>query len=153
MNAANGSGTLGNGQATPRSWSDEVRSRGVAILLRLVMPIIHDRGDEHGRAVKAQVGDILQTPDGHFTFVLEIVEDGERGRLIGPKCLHLSALQVLFAAAVRDTFPRENRPSVCVGIKDHEHNRVLMPQKLWLESELEPETRTRADADPKADTE
>lgn len=122
-----------------RSWEENVRVRGVAILLRLVMPIVHDKGDDAGRATKCRVVDIRQHPDGRFVFVLNIPDDTERGRLIGPKCLHLSALQILFSVALRATFPARERPNVVVGIWDAEQERVLMPQELIPESELEPE--------------
>jgi len=122
-----------------RSWEESVRSRGVAILLRLVMPILRDRGDDSGRATKCRVVDIQQHPDGRFVFVLNVPEDSERGRLIGPKCLHLSALQILFSVAIRATFPVKERPNAVVGIRDPVRERILMPQNLVPESEPEPE--------------
>jgi hypothetical protein len=122
--------------ANGRTWEETVIARGLAILSRLVMPIVHDFGDEYGRATKFSIGDVIRLHDGRFRFVL--YTDNGRGLLIGPKHLHLSGLQVVFSAAVMATFPRDDRPKVVVGIYDPKKNRVLMPQNLVPESELEP---------------
>jgi hypothetical protein len=120
-----------------RTWDEKIRMRGKTILLGLVGFILHDEEDD-GRS-KAYVYKFEKQSDGQFIFVLHIPDDAERGRLVGPKCLHLSALQILFAAALRATFPTKERPEVVVGIRDPYRNRVLKPQGLAPESELEPE--------------
>jgi len=134
----NGNGGEPNGRPQ-RSWEENVRIRGVAILLRMIAPILHDRGDDQGRITKAKVRGISRTPHGEFIFVLEVPNHAERGRLIGPDCRTLSALQALFSTALTTTFSRDDRPRVTVGIWDDEGSRVLMPQRLYVESELEPE--------------
>jgi hypothetical protein len=133
-------GTSGGGPKPPRTLQEIVRSRGVAILMQLAMPVLHDRGGDSGRATKCRISDIQDHPDGRVVFVLDIPEKNERGRLIGMKRLHLSALQILFSAAIRDTFPTEDRAGVkvMVGILDPERNHVVLPQDLVPESELEP---------------
>jgi len=128
-----------------KTWEEKVISRGLAILSRLVMPILHDFGDDFGRATKFRMGDVIRLHDGRFRFVL--YTDNGRGLLIGPKHLHLSALQILFRNAVTATFPRDDRPEVVVGIFDPQTNRVRMPQELVCESELEPEEDFEEDYD------
>jgi hypothetical protein len=122
------------GSKPQRSWAENVRVRGVAILSRLVMPILYDKGDRAGRATKFGVKDIQQTPDQRFVFVLDITADAERGRLLGPGCLHLSALQILFQAALAATFQRDEQPTVFVSVWDRDRERVLSPRELTFVS-------------------
>jgi len=122
------------GSKPQRSWAENVRARGVAILSRLVMPILYDKGDRAGRATKFRVRDIQQTPDQRFVFVLDITADAERGRLLGPERLHLSALQILFQAALAATFQRDEQPTVFVSVWDRDRERVLSPRELTFVS-------------------
>jgi hypothetical protein len=134
-------GNSGGGPKPQRTLQEIVRSRGVAFLMQLAMPVLHDRGGDSGRSTKCRISEIQERPDGRTVFVLDILEDNERGRIIGVKRLHLSALQILFSLAVRETFPTEDRAGVkvVVGILDPERNHVVLPQDLVPESDLEPE--------------
>lgn len=123
----------GNGQENVkprRSWVENVHVRGVAILLKLVCILLHDRGDEQGRATKARVCEITTTPHGEFIFVLDVPNVADRGHLLGPKCLHLAALQLLFSMTLASTFRRGERPYVTVGVWDEERERTIMPKSL-----------------------
>ena len=133
-------GSSGDGGKPQRTRQDIVRARGVAILMQLAMPVLHDRGGDSGRATKCKIFDIQEHPDGRTVFVLDIAENNERGRLIGENRLHLSALQILFTAALRDTFPTEERSglAVVVGIRDPANDHVVLPQELVPENELDP---------------
>lgn len=126
-----------NGNGIRRTWEETVIARGLAILSKLVMPIVYDFGDNKGRPTKFNIDEVIQLRDGRFRFPL-LVQDQVRGLLIGHKCLHLSALQIIFNTAVKVTFPRDERPEVVVAIHDPRKNRMIMPQELVPESELEP---------------
>jgi hypothetical protein len=138
----------GSSGKPPRSWEEIVQSRGVAILMQLTMPVLHDRGGDTGRSTKCRISEIRREPDGKFAFILEIPADNERRRLVGEDRFHLSCLQELFAITVRETFPTGERPEVVVGILDPGTGGTVWPQELWLESELDSPENDPEDEDP-----
>ncbi len=136
-------GTSGSGPKPQRTREDVIRSRGVAILMQIAMPVLHDRGsdDDRGRATRCKLFDVYADPEGRMVFVLDIADDDERDRIIGGEHrLHLSALQILFSVSVRDTFPVEERQNVNViaGIRNPGDGLIVFPQELVPESELDP---------------